>query len=129
MRRGAGAPIRKELTEDQLQALLLEVLPRPTKRKRVPIEALERAAIRALISPDFRNPERVRLLSQGRGNVLIRKLEELDNLTDALHALVERSAVERALMSSFGTDIATVWGGSRSIAIDGRTNDATPTGG
>jgi hypothetical protein len=123
--------IRQEITNDQFQALLLEVLsPVAAKGKKdLLAEWRPRAVVRALISPGFRDPARSRLLAQGKGKVLIRRLEDLERGADGLHSFIERGVVESALTASFGPDLTTPWGGTRSVALDGRLSDPTPAGG
>jgi hypothetical protein len=123
--------VDKELNAGQIHRILLETLPEATakRRKSVPGADRARAAARALLSDDWRSPERDRLLSQHKKGVLLRHFEQLDSAAAALHALISRAAVERALTESFGAAIVSPWGGTRAIGRPGRADSGAPLGG
>jgi hypothetical protein len=123
--------INAELTADQIQAILLESLPPAVAKRRHSVEGADRAraAVRALISADWRSPERDRLLSQHRKGSKLRRLEQLDPAANSLHALVSRPAVEKALSESFGQAVVGPWGGDRAISRPGRADSTAPGGG
>jgi hypothetical protein len=120
-----------ELTPAHIQSLLLETLPAAVAKRRrgVPGADRGRAAVRVLVSPDWRNPERDRLLTQHRGSILIRRFEQLHSALEALHILATRPAIEQALTSSFGPDIVAPWGGDKAVARAGRADSSAPGGG
>jgi hypothetical protein len=127
-----GGNVRGELTDGQLRQVRGETLSARRAGQLadgVPEADGGRVAVRTLLSPAWRHPNRVDQLRNPKNQVRFRRLEDLDSALFDLRAMIKRSAVEAAIGASFGHAIIDRWGGTKVIRRPGRQDSSAPGGG